>query len=87
MVRRKRNRAPQKAVLPARYTMSTLHRELGRYAGGALFETDVKLELENPDASAELASRVPQLRDTILVLLTSKMRHRSELPGQVPVAR
>ena len=32
----------------------------------------VKLELENPDASAELASRVPQLRDTILVLLTSK---------------
>jgi flagellar FliL protein len=32
----------------------------------------VKLELESPDASAELASRVPQLRDTILVLLTSK---------------
>jgi len=32
----------------------------------------VKLELENQDASAELASRVPQLRDTILVLLTSK---------------
>jgi flagellar FliL protein len=32
----------------------------------------VKLELENQEASAELASRVPQLRDTILVLLTSK---------------
>ena len=32
----------------------------------------VKLELENPDTTAELASRVPQLRDTILVLLTSK---------------
>jgi len=32
----------------------------------------VKLELENQDASAELASRVPQVRDTILVLLTSK---------------
>jgi len=32
----------------------------------------VKLELESPDTSAELASRVPQLRDTILVLLTSK---------------
>ena len=32
----------------------------------------IKLELENQDASAELASRVPQLRDTILVLLTSK---------------
>jgi len=32
----------------------------------------VKLELESQDASAELASRVPQLRDTILVLLTSK---------------
>jgi flagellar FliL protein len=32
----------------------------------------VKLELENQDTSAELASRIPQLRDTILVLLTSK---------------
>lgn len=32
----------------------------------------VKLELENQQASAELASRTPQLRDTILVLLTSK---------------
>ena len=32
----------------------------------------VKLELENQEVSAELASRVPQLRDTILVLLTSK---------------
>ncbi|THJ20850.1 MAG: flagellar basal body protein FliL [Nitrospira sp. CG24E] len=32
----------------------------------------VKLELENQEASAELANRVPQLRDTILVLLTSK---------------
>ena len=32
----------------------------------------VKLELDNQDASAELASRVPQVRDTILVLLTSK---------------
>ena len=32
----------------------------------------VKLELESQDASAELASRIPQLRDTILVLLTSK---------------
>jgi flagellar protein FliL len=32
----------------------------------------VKLELESQDTSAELASRVPQLRDTILVLLTSK---------------
>jgi flagellar protein FliL len=32
----------------------------------------VKLELENQEASAELASRIPQLRDTILVLLTSK---------------
>ena len=32
----------------------------------------VKLELESQDASAELASRVPQVRDTILVLLTSK---------------
>jgi flagellar FliL protein len=32
----------------------------------------VKLELDNQDVSAELASRVPQVRDTILVLLTSK---------------
>ncbi|MEK7761644.1 MAG: flagellar basal body-associated FliL family protein [Nitrospirota bacterium] len=32
----------------------------------------VKLELESQDISAELASRIPQLRDTILVLLTSK---------------
>ena len=32
----------------------------------------VKLELENQEASAELASRTPQVRDTILVLLTSK---------------
>lgn len=32
----------------------------------------VKLELESQEASAELASRTPQLRDTILVLLTSK---------------
>ncbi len=32
----------------------------------------VKLELENQDVSAELASRMPQLRDTILTLLTSK---------------
>jgi flagellar FliL protein len=32
----------------------------------------VKLELESQDTSAELASRIPQLRDTILVLLTSK---------------
>ena len=32
----------------------------------------VKLELESQDVSAELASRTPQLRDTILVLLTSK---------------
>ena len=32
----------------------------------------VKLELENQEASTELANRIPQLRDTILVLLTSK---------------
>lgn len=32
----------------------------------------VKLELESQDVSAELAGRIPQLRDTILVLLTSK---------------
>lgn len=32
----------------------------------------VKLEAENETVSAELAARVPQLRDTILVLLSSK---------------
>ena len=32
----------------------------------------VKLELENQEVSAELAGRTPQLRDTILILLTSK---------------
>jgi flagellar FliL protein len=32
----------------------------------------VKLEAENEAVSAELSSRVPQLRDTILVLLSSK---------------
>lgn len=32
----------------------------------------VKLELENQEVLAELASRTPQLRDTILILLTSK---------------
>ena len=32
----------------------------------------VKLELENQEASVELTSRIPQMRDTILVLLTSK---------------
>jgi flagellar FliL protein len=32
----------------------------------------VKLELENQGVSVELANRIPQLRDTILVLLTSK---------------
>lgn len=32
----------------------------------------VKLEVENETISASLASRVPQLRDTILVLLSSK---------------
>ncbi|MDH4186136.1 MAG: flagellar basal body-associated FliL family protein [Nitrospira sp.] len=32
----------------------------------------VKLELESQDDAAELTSRMPQVRDTILVLLTSK---------------
>jgi flagellar FliL protein len=32
----------------------------------------VKLELETQEASAEMTSRMPQIRDTILVLLTSK---------------
>lgn len=32
----------------------------------------VKLELETQEASVELTSRTPQIRDTILVLLTSK---------------
>lgn len=32
----------------------------------------VKLELENDGVSANLSSRIPQLRDTILVLLSSK---------------
>lgn len=32
----------------------------------------VKLELENQEVSAELAGRTPQVRDTILVLLSSK---------------
>lgn len=32
----------------------------------------VKLELETQEASVELTSRIPQIRDTILVLLTSK---------------
>ena len=32
----------------------------------------VKLELETQEASAELTSRMPQIRDTVLVLLTSK---------------
>lgn len=32
----------------------------------------VKLEVENEAVSAELSSRVPQIRDTVLVLLSSK---------------
>ena len=32
----------------------------------------VKLELDRPDVSADLSARVPQLRDTILILLSSK---------------
>jgi flagellar FliL protein len=32
----------------------------------------VKLELDNQEASTELTGRIPQVRDTILVLLTSK---------------
>jgi flagellar FliL protein len=32
----------------------------------------IKLEVENEGVSANLASRIPQLRDTILVLLSSK---------------
>ena len=32
----------------------------------------VKLELESQEASGELTNRIPQIRDTILVLLTSK---------------
>lgn len=32
----------------------------------------IKLELENEGVSASLSSRIPQLRDTILVLLSSK---------------
>ncbi len=32
----------------------------------------VKLELETQEASVELTSRMPQIRDTVLVLLTSK---------------
>ena len=32
----------------------------------------VKLELDRPDVSADLGARVPQLRDTILILLSSK---------------
>jgi len=32
----------------------------------------VKLELDRPDVSAELGARVPQVRDTILILLSSK---------------
>jgi flagellar FliL protein len=32
----------------------------------------VKLELDRPEVSADLSARVPQLRDTILILLSSK---------------
>ena len=32
----------------------------------------VKLELDRPEVSAELGARVPQVRDTILILLSSK---------------
>jgi flagellar protein FliL len=32
----------------------------------------VKLELDRPDVSSDLSARVPQLRDTILILLSSK---------------
>ncbi|WP_447972079.1 flagellar basal body-associated FliL family protein [Nitrospira sp. Kam-Ns4a] len=32
----------------------------------------VKLELERPEASAEVAARVPQIRDAVLILLSSK---------------
>jgi flagellar FliL protein len=32
----------------------------------------VKLELDRPDVSSDLGARVPQLRDTILILLSSK---------------
>ncbi len=32
----------------------------------------VKLELDRPDASADLATRLPQVRDAVLILLSSK---------------
>lgn len=32
----------------------------------------VKLELDRPDIAAELSTRIPQVRDTILILLSSK---------------
>ncbi len=32
----------------------------------------LKLELDRPDASTELASRLPQVRDAVLILLSSK---------------
>jgi flagellar FliL protein len=32
----------------------------------------VKLELDRPDIAAELSARIPQVRDTILILLSSK---------------
>jgi Flagellar basal body-associated protein len=32
----------------------------------------VKLELDRPEVSTELGARVPQVRDTILILLSSK---------------
>ena len=32
----------------------------------------VKLELDRPEIAAELSTRIPQVRDTILILLSSK---------------
>ena len=57
------------------FIVNLLGREGKRY-----LKTTIELEVENDDIKKELAQRNPQLRDTILLLLTSKSFEDISMP-------
>jgi flagellar protein FliL len=64
---------PQSSTTPgAIYDVDPFIVNLADVPEARYLKLTVKLELDRPDVSSDLSARVPQLRDTILILLSSK---------------
>lgn len=64
--------AEEEVTIGPMYKMDTLIVNLADRGGKRYLRTTMQLELDNPDLVEEIDQRLPQLRDTVLMILPAK---------------